>query len=175
MTRRSLLAGAAALALTNPARAQALDGSTLGVRPGADVTGMLSAALRVAHERGQPLFLPAGEYLVDNLEMPGSMTLLGHRGLTVLVAAGDGPALRIANSSDVVLESLVFAPLEGAVRPAKTASLRSTAAPTSLSATAASSTRAATAFLSIVQREQSKAATSMVMPARQSSRATEAA
>ena len=120
LTRRRLLAGlgaSGAMMVAGGAHAQsALDASTVGVRPnaGSDQTAALAAALEAAKARGLPLFLPAGEYLMDGLPIPGSSTLLGLQGLTYLIAAGSGPAARIAGSSDVVLEGVGFAPAEGA-------------------------------------------------------------
>lgn len=109
--RRGFLAGLGAVAAL-PAYGDALlDGAALGVEPNiaTDQTADLLAALEKAVAEGRPLYLPAGQYLVDGLLIPGSVTIVGLQGQTYLVASGTGPAARIVGSSDVALEGLCFA------------------------------------------------------------------
>lgn len=118
LSRRRLLAGISAIAaagLARPALAQgALDGTALGLDPSSagDQTARLQAALQVAVQQGRPLALPAGEYRVASLTIPGGATITGVFGSTYLVAGGGGPAAVISGASNIVLQGIGFAPGE---------------------------------------------------------------
>ena len=108
--RRAFLAGLGAVAAL-PVYAEALlDGAALGLLPDGpgDQTAALRAAMEQAVKDGRPLFLPAGNYLVDGLEIPGGVSVIGVQGQSRLLANSIGPAARIANSMDVSLEGVGF-------------------------------------------------------------------
>lgn len=110
VTRRGVIAGLVALAAA-PAYGQALlDAGTAGLTPNleTDQTAELRAALDRAVAEGRPLFLPAGWYRVDALEIPAGATIIGVQGQSRLLANGTGPAARIVSSRDVVLEAVTF-------------------------------------------------------------------
>lgn len=105
--RRHMLAGLAALALTSPARAQAIIPE---LNPGTpdDQSGPLQDALLRASAEGRPLFLPPGTYFVQNLQVPSNLVVQGIPGKTVLAAAGAAPVARISGSAHVRFESVSF-------------------------------------------------------------------
>ena len=110
ISRRGVLAGLAAIAAAPVYGQVLLDGTDAGLAPNlsTDQTAALRAALERAVAEGRPLFLAAGEYRIDGLEIPPGVTVIGVQGQTRLLAAGSGPAARIVSSRDVVLEALTF-------------------------------------------------------------------
>ena len=113
--RRTLLAGLAAAAAT-PAAAQSLDVTTLGVVANeGDQSAPLQEALLKAAAEGRPLFLPAGTYLVTNLQFPSDLLIEGVPGATVLAASNSDPVARISGNTDVTLRGLSFS--NGAAGP----------------------------------------------------------
>ncbi|MBO6675107.1 MAG: TIGR03808 family TAT-translocated repetitive protein [Rhizobiales bacterium] len=127
LSRRTFLTGSmigAGLALPVSAKAQtlladlrgSLDVSSFGVRPGAldnQSTAMQEAINRAAQD-GQPLFMPAGDYLVSNIDLPSGITIVGVPGRTRIRYAGDGHLMFGNEIRDVRLEGLV---LDGNNRP----------------------------------------------------------
>ena len=127
LSRRSFLAGSllgAGLTVPAAAKAQTLladlrgshDVSTLGVRPGAldDQSVAFQRAIDRAAADGQPLFVPAGDYLVSNIDLPSGITLVGVPGRSRIRYAGDGHLMFATQVRDVRLEGLV---LDGNNRP----------------------------------------------------------
>ncbi|MFK7792917.1 MAG: TIGR03808 family TAT-translocated repetitive protein [Devosiaceae bacterium] len=121
LSRRTFIAGAAiGSSLIFPATAKAetlwadlrgsLDATTLGVRPGAldNQSVALQNAIDRAAADGQALFLPAGDYLVSNIDLPSGLTIIGVPGRTRIRYAGDGHLLFATNVSNLHLEGLVL-------------------------------------------------------------------
>ena len=110
LNRRALIFGAVA-ATALPARAQSLDAAALGVVPngGGDQSAALQDALSRAASAGQPLLLPAGTYLVSNLQLPSGLLLEGVPGSTILAASGSTAVARISGGFDVTLRGVGFA------------------------------------------------------------------
>ncbi|MFN3171844.1 MAG: TIGR03808 family TAT-translocated repetitive protein [Hyphomicrobiales bacterium] len=93
-----------------------LDATTLGVRPGAldNQSVALQEAINRSAQDGQPLFMPAGDYLVSNIDLPSGITIVGVPGRTRIRYAGDGHLMFGTDVRDVRLEGLV---LDGNNRP----------------------------------------------------------
>jgi uncharacterized secreted repeat protein (TIGR03808 family) len=93
-----------------------LDVSRLDVRPGALDNQSLAFqnAINRAADDGQPLFMPAGDYLVSNIDLPSGITIIGVPGRTRIRYAGDGHLIFGTDVHDVRLEGLV---LDGNNRP----------------------------------------------------------
>ena len=87
-----------------------------GVRPGAldNQSVALQEAINRSAQDGQPLFMPAGDYLVSNIDLPSGITIVGVPGRTRIRYAGDGHLMFGTNVRDVRLEGLV---LDGNNRP----------------------------------------------------------
>lgn len=108
LRRRTLLAAIAAAPAT-PVLARSLDAGELGVVPNAgDQSAALQDALMQAAAEGRPLFLPAGTYLVTNLQFPSDLVLEGVPGGTVLAASSADPVARISGNTDVTLRGIGF-------------------------------------------------------------------
>lgn len=93
-----------------------LDATTLGVRPGAldNQSVALQEAINRSAQDGQPLFMPAGDYLVSNIDLPSGITIVGVPGRTRIRYAGDGHLMFGTEIRDMRLEGLV---LDGNNRP----------------------------------------------------------
>lgn len=136
LSRRSFLGaalsgiGLTGAALTIPAKAQSVAGeeflladlrgsmdvSSYGVRPGAldNQSVAFQDAVNRAASDGQPLFIPAGDYLVSNIDLPSGLTLVGVPGQSRIRYAGDGHLMFATGVSNIRLEGLV---LDGNNRP----------------------------------------------------------
>jgi uncharacterized secreted repeat protein (TIGR03808 family) len=115
LNRRRVLCGLAGLiAATSGARA--LDGARLGLKPGSsdDQSSALARALRTATAAGEALYLPAGVYRAERVEVPEGARLLGEPGATRLTGSGAGPLLIIGKGRRASIESIM---LESAMRP----------------------------------------------------------
>ena len=126
LTRRSLLAGSAALAMFSPARvlAQAEDvqpavlnaadfgliSDELGTGSGSlfDQTVPLQKAVDAAARDGLPLFVPAGSYTVDRIELPSQVSVFGVRGATILRSGHGGPIFAATSQILITIRDLVF-------------------------------------------------------------------
>lgn len=126
LNRRNLLAGSAGLAAIGfpLARAAAkglagietaslrgsISATELGVRPGTsdDQSKAFSRMLQDAAKRDQPIFLPAGTYVVSNLSLPGRVRLSGVPGATRIVYGGGGHLLRAENAEHIELSGLAL-------------------------------------------------------------------
>lgn len=93
-----------------------LDVSTYGVRPGAldNQSAAFQEAINRAVSEGQPLFVPAGDYLVSNIDLPSGLTMVGVPGQSRIRYAGDGHLMFATGVSNIRLEGLV---LDGNNRP----------------------------------------------------------
>ncbi|MEM1287621.1 MAG: TIGR03808 family TAT-translocated repetitive protein [Pseudomonadota bacterium] len=129
LNRRAFLGGAlsaTALSLATPVGAQSsqlqaslrssLDITRYGVRPGAldNQSVAFQQAINAASAEGQPLFVPGGDYLLSNIDLPSNLTLIGVPGQTRIRYAGDGHLFFGAGIQNVRLEGLTF---DGANRP----------------------------------------------------------
>lgn len=108
--RRHIIAGLAALPLATAARAQSLDATTLNLTPGSleDQSGPMQEALLRAASEGRPLFLPSGNYFMQNLQVPSNVVVEGIPGGTIFAAAGEAPVIRIAGSAHVSFSGVTF-------------------------------------------------------------------
>lgn len=88
----------------------ALDATELGVRPGApdDQSKAFATMLKQASDRNAPVFLPAGTYLVSNLELPTYVRLHGVPGATRIVYGGDGHLMSSEDAAHIELTGLVI-------------------------------------------------------------------
>jgi uncharacterized secreted repeat protein (TIGR03808 family) len=121
ITRRSLLAGLAALPVAAQAKNRdplfssadfrgGLDAAHYGVTPdalGADVKAF-NRLLRDAAARDMPVFLPPGIYRLSNIELPANTRLAGVPGATKLVYSGEGQFLRALGGKRVALTDLTI-------------------------------------------------------------------
>lgn len=106
-----MLVPAVARAQTLPADLRgSMDATRLGVRPGAldNQSIALQNAINSAAREGQPLFLPAGDFLVSNIDLPSGTTLIGVPGRTRIRYAGDGHLMFATQVENIHLEGLVL-------------------------------------------------------------------
>ncbi len=121
ITRRSFIgtagfAGAGAALAASPAGAAMpsagamINAHDLGVaaNTGTDQTASLMEALREARSNGATLYVPAGRYGVQTLELDAPVHLAGLSGASVLEPVGGGPALRIAGTDTVSLTGITI-------------------------------------------------------------------
>ena len=111
------LVGSAVLA-AGPAAAQtvladlrgSLDITRYGVRPGAvdNQSAVFQEAINAAARDVQPLFVPAGDYLVSNIDLPSGISLVGVPGQTSIRYAGDGHLMFATGVSHVRLSGLTL-------------------------------------------------------------------
>jgi uncharacterized secreted repeat protein (TIGR03808 family) len=118
-TRRTLMIGAAALAALAPARAlaQLAAGMQRGfvnaaedfevTADGSDQSEALRKAVAAAGGIGLPLFIPAGTYTVNHIDLPSGITLYGVRGATVLRSAIEAPVITAYGARSVTVRNLV--------------------------------------------------------------------
>jgi len=121
LDRRRLLALSAttatlAASVKNSLAALGADAATLGVRPDSpdDQSRVLQRAIDQAAGARIPLVLPPGVYRAGDLRLPTGTRLIGIRGATRLVLAGDKSLVSADNADDVSLCDLV---LDGGARP----------------------------------------------------------
>lgn len=121
LTRRSLLAGLAALPVAAQAKSSdpflsnadfrgALDASHYGVSPdalGADARAF-NRLLREAAARNMPVFLPPGVYRLDDIDLPDNIRLSGVPDATRLVYSGEGRFIRALGSKRVALADIAI-------------------------------------------------------------------
>jgi uncharacterized secreted repeat protein (TIGR03808 family) len=121
ITRRSLLAGLAALPLAAQAKSRdpllssadfrgALDASHYGVVPdalGADAKAF-NRLLREASSRDMPVFLPPGVYRLSDIDLPPSIRISGVPNATRLVYSGEGSFMRAVGARRVALTDLTI-------------------------------------------------------------------
>ncbi len=69
-----------------------IDATELGIRPGAydNQSKAFNRMLRKADDLKLPVHLPAGDYVVSNLKLPGHVRLSGVPGATRIIYGGDG-------------------------------------------------------------------------------------
>ena len=110
-TRRTLLAGLAALSLAPAAHAQSLfDVADFNIIPdlGTDQSTALQAALDAAARRGQTLALPAGTLHVRDLVLPPAIVIQGVPGRSVLAAWQDGIIASASNADGLTITGVSF-------------------------------------------------------------------
>lgn len=120
-TRRSLLAGLAALPVAAQAKGPdtlfasaefrgALDASHYGVMPdalGADAKAF-NRMLADAAARNLPVFLPPGIYRLSNIELPQNVRISGVPDATRLVYSGEGSFMRTQGAARIALADLAI-------------------------------------------------------------------
>lgn len=121
ITRRSLLAGLAALPVAAQAKSLdplfsaadfrgGLDASHHGVMPdalGADAKAF-NRLLQQASARDMPVFLPPGIYRLSDIELPANIRLSGVPGATRLAYSGEGQFIRGVGAKRVALTDLTI-------------------------------------------------------------------
>ena len=119
LSRRSLLAGAAAFVAALPTvalgqletgvRRGFVDAADFGVFPdGSDQSGNLQRAIDAAAGAGLPVFIAGGSYLIGDVRLPSAATIFGLRGGTVLTAPGDVPVFTGSGADAIALRDLDF-------------------------------------------------------------------
>jgi uncharacterized secreted repeat protein (TIGR03808 family) len=124
VSRRLILSsfGLGALGAALPARAAgtatlvnvelrgAIDAAAHGVRPGGESRKNRAFAklLRDASAKNLPIFLPPGDYVISNIELPDNTRLTGVPGATRIVYGGDGHLFKSRNAINVTFENLVI-------------------------------------------------------------------
>lgn len=81
-----------------------------GIVPGAldDQSAAFQAMLRAAAHESIPIFLPAGNYVISNIQLPSRVVLRGVPGATNLIYGGDGYLFRAEDTDLVMLESIMM-------------------------------------------------------------------
>ncbi|PBB82544.1 TIGR03808 family TAT-translocated repetitive protein [Mesorhizobium sp. WSM3879] len=126
LNRRTLLARTTGLAaaglLADKASAKILPGIEkatmrgsinaieIGLQPGAldDQSKAFAKMLSDASDRGAPVFLPPGTYLVSNLKLPARVRLSGVPGATRIVYGGNGHLMMAEQAEHIELSGLVL-------------------------------------------------------------------
>jgi uncharacterized secreted repeat protein (TIGR03808 family) len=87
-----------------------LGGSLEGLRAGAldDQSGAFQRLLDQAAAERRPIFLPAGRYVVSDVQLPDGTRLSGVPGATQIVYGGSGRFLRAENAERIDLSGLVI-------------------------------------------------------------------
>ncbi len=88
----------------------AIDASAFGVRPGGGdrKSKAFSKLLKEAAAREQPVFLPPGDYVVSNVDLPDNTRLTGVPGATRILYGGDGYLFACQEAHSIRLENLVL-------------------------------------------------------------------
>ena len=118
VSRRAMLgalaasAGSLTLASTTSATAQfgTLNAEANGIVPftGQDLSAEIEALIWRASERGQGVYLPAGDYVASGIKLPSNARIVGARGQT-RITTPQNAAVFVGNSShNVVLENLTL-------------------------------------------------------------------
>src|SRR5690606_32924547 len=87
-----------------------IDATDLGVETGSnrDQSAAFARMLREASERDLSVFLPGGNYLISDIELPARVRLSGVPGATRLIYGGGETFLRAAKADLVALEGLTI-------------------------------------------------------------------
>lgn len=87
-----------------------LNAQTLGLKPNlsSDQSSILQAAIHQAAQQKLPLFIPAGSYVISDVNLIDQTQLIGSNGQTTLVQTDNQPILTAHNAADVKIESLNF-------------------------------------------------------------------
>lgn len=88
----------------------AIDASAHGVRPGGGdrKSKAFSRLLEEAAAKQMPVFLPPGDYVVSNIDLPDNTRLTGVAGATRILYGGDGYLFACQGAGSIVLEDLVI-------------------------------------------------------------------
>ncbi|MBA3449365.1 MAG: TIGR03808 family TAT-translocated repetitive protein [Pseudaminobacter sp.] len=102
--------GAAALGVELAAMRGSINATDLGLRPDAldDQSKAFAKMLRDAGDRGMPVFVPPGVYVVSNLSLPRHVRMSGVPGATRIVYGGDGHLFMAEEAAHIELSGLVF-------------------------------------------------------------------
>ncbi len=68
----------------------------------------MQAALDAAAQQGKSLALPAGEFHVREVKLPGKLRLSGVPGASYLIGSGEAPIARAGAVSDLIIEGIAF-------------------------------------------------------------------
>ncbi len=74
----------------------------------ADQTKALEAALKAAADQGRILMIPAGGYVVSDVEIPADVQVMGVRGQTIFTTPGDKRLAHIVGPGTVTIDGIVF-------------------------------------------------------------------
>jgi len=87
-----------------------LDVSDFGVRPDVydDQSKQLQEILNSASEENKPVFLPPGNYVISNLELPVRTRLIGIQGASRVIYGGGGSMLAGTGTELVHIEGVAF-------------------------------------------------------------------
>lgn len=93
-----------------------IDASQFGVRPDAhdDQSQLLQTVLDQASQENKPVFLPPGNYLVSNINLPQRTRLMGISGTSRIIYGGQGAMLSGTGCDLIELNGIA---LDGANRP----------------------------------------------------------
>ncbi len=97
-------------ASTSPLGSIGIDVTHFGVTPGSedDQTAALQRAIDAASSARVPLWLPAGGYLVKDINLPSGAQIFGIRGATRLILAGGRSIFSSSQADQITLQGLVF-------------------------------------------------------------------
>jgi len=116
MRRRNFLkvlgAGGAAMpvvALAQPV-SRTLEATSLGIIPNSlqNQTGVFQSALDVATASGSVLNLPAGRYIIDQINLPANCSIQGVGRTTKIISANAGMLVSASNKANISLKDLSF-------------------------------------------------------------------
>lgn len=87
-----------------------LNATDLGLVVGSaeDQSAAFRAALEAASAQGKSLALPAGEFHISDVSIPGRMRLTGVPGASFLIGSGEAPIARVGKVEDLIIEGLSF-------------------------------------------------------------------
>ncbi len=116
MRRRRFLevlgAGGAAMPVAALAQTinRTIEATSLGIIPNSpqDQTGIFQSALDLATVSGSVLNLPAGQYVVDQINLPANCAIQGVGKATKIISAGAGRLLGASNKANISLKDLGF-------------------------------------------------------------------
>lgn len=87
-----------------------IDVTELGIRPGAldDQSKAFAKILQQAGDRGTPLYIPPGVYIVSNLTLPPRIRLSGAPGASRIIYGGDGYLMVAEDAEHIEIDGIVF-------------------------------------------------------------------
>ena len=112
--RRSFLAGATALALPTQARSTETERgrsvTDFGVEPNAEryQQDSLRKAIAEINAAGQPAYIPAGTYYINDLKLPPKCILNGDPGRTILLPKRYGSVFIASKNSSLQISGIIF-------------------------------------------------------------------
>lgn len=102
--------GAAAAGFETASIRGSIDATELGVFPGTydDQSKAFGRMLEAAADRGMPIALPAGNYVVSNVTLPRRVVLTGTPGTTRIIYGGDGHLFAAEGADHIEFSGLVI-------------------------------------------------------------------